>query len=218
MSFHGLTWTVAEPGPRVRAPRPRFAASVTLYGAALGAAYMLVAVFALTPWYIEAEHLPIRPALILSLFGALAAILMALPAAYKWDYWIGEGRGLVDWVLPGLGFGLILPFLTGAFLPAGLAFVALQEGIVGAGDLDMLLLDAGLQAPMTALTFGFMTVLVGLFTGAFLSIGGWAINRADRSTIIPVSSYGPWAIAISLGVVAVAIAAFAPAQILASAT
>ena len=176
---------------------------------------MLIAVLALTPFYLEVRHLPILPALILSLCGALAAVLITLPTAYGLDEWFGEQRSLLDWLVPGMGFGALLPFLSGAFLPAGFVFVALQQGIIGAGDLGIQLLDAGFLAPGKAFFFGFLTLFVGLFTGAFLSIGGWTIERANRSSRIQVSSYGPWAIAVSLGIVAVTIAASTPTQIIA---
>ena len=45
-------------------------------------------------------------------------------------------------------------------------------------------------------------------------MGGWVIDRTNWSKVTAVSRYGPWAAGIGLGMTAVMIAAYGPAEFL----
>ena len=130
------------------APNPvlriRLAASVTLYGGALGAAAILIVIIARTGKYEEAEHLTLIPALFSALTGAVAALLVTPLAIYHARDRANEASGLLIWLLLGLGFGLGSSFVTGLLSPLRWVVISLADGGAGVGDLPRLACEAAL--------------------------------------------------------------------------
>ena len=200
---------------RAHGRRLRLAISLTLYAGALGAAVVLISLLTRTKPWVEPEHLSFAPSVFLSLGGALAGILIVWPLAY----WFGDGagapRGLLAWLAVGFGFGVLLPLLTGAFLPLSIVFVDLSLGVISAGQLFSSALDALFRAPLSLAVHGALGIFTGLLAGALFGTGAWVVDMVNASSNPVASRYGPWAIALLLGSIAVVIAVFGPADTLA---
>ena len=194
--------------------RLRLAISLTLYGGALGAAVVLISLLTRTKPWVEPEHLSFAPSVFLSLGGALAGILIVWPTTY----WLGDSagapRGLLAWLAIGFGFGVLLPLLAGAFLPLSIVFVDLSLGIISASELFSRALDALFRAPLS-LVYGALGIFTGLLAGALFGTGAWVVDMVNASSNPVASRYGPWAIIILLGFIAVVIAVFGPPDTLA---
>ena len=193
--------------------RLRFAASVTLYGGALGAALVLVALLP-NPRYLDPEQQTFATSTMLASCGSLAAIIVVWPTARWLANRMVEPRGLVVWLTLGLAYGLLLPFVTGAFVPSGRVLVDFARGAIGMGDVPYQLVDAALRAPYSAYVHGLIGINSGLVVGGLLGAGGLIIDRTHWSKVAAVSKYGPLAAGISLGVAALIVAAYGPAGVL----
>ncbi len=196
-------------------PRIRFTACVTSYAGALGAAAVLVSFLVKTDIIIrEPEHMTLIPSVFLSSAGGLGGVLIAWPLAR----WLSEGsdrpHNLLIWWLLGVGFGIILPFLTGALLPLSAVFMELALGTIGAGELLSETLNAVFRTPIYMVTHGAYALLTSLLAGGLFGTGAWIIDRFNAASNPSVSRYGPWAVALVLGFAVVAIAAFGPPETL----
>ena len=198
-----------DPGRRIR-----LTASVTAYGTALGAAAILISIIARTGIYDEAEHLASVPAVFSALTGALAAALVTPLAIYHARDRANEPGGLLTWLALGLGFGLASSFVTGGLLPLSAVIISLAEGAVGLGELPSLAFEAALRGIRSFYIEGALAILTWLLAGALFGTGAWAIDRLNASPNLIASKYGTWAVALSLGLTVVAIAAFGPPETL----
>ena len=195
--------------------RLRLAISLSLYGGALGAAVVLISLLTRTKPWVEPEHLSFAPSVFLSLGGALAGILVVWPIAYWLGDRAGEPRGLLSWLAVGFGFGVLVPLLTGAFLPLSVLLVDLNLGVVNSGELFSRVLDALFRAPLSLVVHGALGIFTGLLAGALFATGAWVVDMVNASSNPVASRYGPWAIVVLFGFIAVAIAVFGPADTLA---
>ena len=200
------------------APNPvlriRLAASVTLYGGALGAAAILIVIIARTGKYEEAEHLTLIPALFSALTGAVAALLVTPLAIYHARDRANEASGLLIWLLLGLGFGLGSSFVTGLLIPLSVVFISLTEGVAGVGELPSLAIEAALRGIRSFYVEGALAIYTWLLAGALFGVGAWIIDRLNASPNRIASKYVIWAVSLSLGLAIVAFAAFGPPETL----
>lgn len=193
----------------------RLTTSLTVYGGALGVASVLISFMVRTDMLREPEHLSLVPSVFFSLGGAAAALLITWPVAYWLRHMAREPLSLPLWWGIGFGYGLLLPFLTGAILPLSTVFMDLYLGIIDVDELVTATLDAGFRAPLHTFTWGALALFNGMLTGALFGTGAWVIHRLNASQSPVKSRYGPWVISLSLGSMAVAFAVLAPAETLA---
>jgi len=124
--------------------------------------------------------------------------------------------GIFGWSALGLGFGVFQPFVAGGlFIPFGRLFLALYEGVLAPGDMLMASIDIVLLSPVRVVTTGGPLLLTALIAAPFFAGGAWVIDRVNTSKSPGASSYGSWATATLLGLIAVGVAAFGPAELLA---
>jgi len=198
-----------DPGRRIR-----LAASVTVYASGLGAAAILVSIITRTDIYDEPEHLTLIPSVVFSLVGALAAALVTPLAIYHVRDRANESGRLLTWLALGLGFGLLWPFVTGAFIPLSLVLISLAEGLIDFRELPSQALDATLSGIRSFFVEGALGLYTGLPAGALFGTGAWVIDRMNASQNPIASKYGTWAIALSLGSTVLALAVFGPPETL----
>lgn len=187
--------------------RIRLTASVTVYGIALGAAAVLISIIARTGVFEEAEHLAPIPAVFSALMGALTALIITPLAIYHARDRADESSGLLIWLAIGLGFGVASSFLAGGLIPLNVVVISLAEGAVGIGELPSLALEAALRGIRSFYVEGALAIYTWLLAGALFGIGAWIIDRLNASPYPVASKYGTWAVALSLGVTVVAVAA-----------
>ena len=163
----------------------------------------------------EPEHLALVPATFVSLVGAIAAILLTWPVVHQLSDGALRPQGLLMWLALGIGYGLLLPPLTGALLPLSVVFINLTLGVIELGELPSEFLEALFRSPLNAIIYGSLAIVNGLFAGVLFSSGAWLIDRLNTSSHPVISGRGPWAVVVLLGGTIIAIAAFGPPETLA---
>ncbi len=206
---------VARRRHRRRRRRLTLLGALALYGGALGASSVLINLLTRTKPWVEPEHMAFVPSTFISISGAVAAILLVLPIAILLGERTDEPRGLPMWLGIGAGYGVLLPFLTGAFLPLSLVFVDLSLGVIEAGDIVTEVLSGLFRTPLFMFVHGTLGLFTGLLTGVVFGAGAWAIDRLNGSPHLPASQVSPWAVAVVLGLIAVVVAVFGPSETLA---
>lgn len=199
--------------PRARAGawrRLRFPVCVTAYAGAIGAAAVLITFLLKTDIAREPQHMALVPSLFMAGGGAVACVALAWPSSR----WLGQDAGrpfnLISWLAMGLGFGLILPFLTAALLPLSAVFMDLAMGNIGASDVVSRALSSVFRMPNYIVIHGSAGIITGILAGAAFGAGAWVLDRLDRSSVPWVSAFGPWTFALLLSLTIVLFAALAP--------
>ena len=190
-------------------------ACVTIYAAALGSSAVLVYFMVRTEAWKEPEHLALVQATFVSLVGATAAILLTWPVVHQLSDGARKPQGLLMWLVLGIGYGLLLPPLTGALLPLSVVFINLTLGIIELGELPSEFMEALFRAPLNSIIYGSLAIVNGLLAGVLFSSGAWLIDRLNASSDPVISARGPWAVVILLGGTIIALAAFGPPETLA---
>jgi hypothetical protein len=186
---------------------------VALYGGALGAAAFLVAVLAtakLRPPLYEPEHMSLLPSVFLSSAGAGAGALVALLLTYLVIKRADYAQHPLVWVAFGVGFAIVVPFLTGALAPVSIVFLNLRLGAIAPGDVFSGILDSAFRAPTSSITYGAMSLAPTALAALLFALGAWLIDTANASNKVIVSRYGAYAITLALSVGFVAFAALGP--------
>ena len=193
--------------------RYRLIICVALYGGALGAAAVLVALVAhakLLPPLYEPEHLALLPSVFLSSAGVVAGALVAFLLAS----WVIKGAEYAQhplvWVTFGVGFGIMVPFGTGALTPVSIVFLNLNLGVIAPGEILPGLVEAAFRAPQSAFSYGGINLAPTALAALLFAPGAWLIDTANGSRNVIVSRYGVWAIALALSFGFVAFAALGP--------
>ncbi|MYA60106.1 MAG: hypothetical protein F4X40_06065 [Chloroflexi bacterium] len=120
----------------------------------------------------------------------------------------------ITWLFMGFGFGVAIPILSGGFTRTAAAFAGLADGIYGVGSMPSLLLDAVLIFPYDMFVQGAQNVYGGLYAGAFFALIGYFVDRSNAAKSEPVSTWGPWLVALGLGLPVMLFATFGPAEFL----
>ncbi len=139
----------------------------------------------------EPEHLALVPATFVSLSGAIAAILLTWPVVHLLSKGALRQQGLLMWLVLGIGYGLLLPPLTGALLPLSVVFINLTLGVIEVGELPSELMEALFRSPLNSIIYGSLAIVNGLLTGVLFSSGAWLIDRLNASPHPVVSGRGP---------------------------
>lgn len=205
-------------------PRIRFAATLTLYGAALGAAAIIINFLSQTPGTDEPRHMPFALSFMFGVYGAMAGGLITGPTVY-WMYGgigyfyvkVREPRGFIIWSFLGFCYGIVfLLVMGGVFLPVGALLANFYDGLVSIPGLVNQAIDllTARWAPL-ALVLGFRLFFTGLLAGGLFALGAWVIDRFNTSEDAATARYGPWAIALALSISVIAASIFGPVELLA---
>lgn len=191
-----------------------YASCVTFLAASFGLAAVLVSFLVNTDPRVEPAHLDFAPSVIFGGAGVVAAIAMTAPVSYMLGRW-EPPRALWICMLWGLGFGLVLPIVTGSLLPSSVVVMDWNRDLTSANRILSELLSAQFRAPLNAFVYTSLNILTGLIFGALFGLGFWLINSLVAASNVVVSRYGPWIFAFALGVSSVVWATYGPPDVLA---
>ena len=107
------------------------------------------------------------------------------------------------------------PVFTGAVLPLSTMLLGMIHRDLEVSGILIHTVSSLLQAPSFAFTHGVFGLFTGFMAGVLFAVGGWLIDATAHSFKRSVSTYAPFAIAVSLGVLLYGIAAFGPPETLA---
>ena len=124
-------------------------------------------------------------------------------------------HNILMWELVGFGFGVLLPVLTGVFLPITAVLVEAWRSVLAS---DSVLLEVSLslfRIPSSAFAHGLYGLYTGMLAGFIFGSIGWVVNRLSMSENITLLRYAPYAVVVLLSIAIVLMTALAPAQTLA---
>ena len=197
----------------VRLNGDNLTATITAFGAALGAASVPIALLARPdPRLTVPEHMTLAPTVYLSIAGAIAGALLTWPIVRKLPDMVGEHRGWVIWLIFGIFFGLFIPFMTGVLLPFAVVFLNVQLDVIRFRDVPTELLSSAFRAPLQAFVYGVLSIYTGAIAGIIFGVGGYAIDELGHSENALVHKYARWTIALAVGTLSIAFAVWAPAS------
>ena len=197
--------------------RVRLVVCLGFYGGMLGGGALLVNLLSRTKFPQEPEHLTVEAtvftsggaALVCALMGGLIGVIISKYGERE------RSHGIVVWLALGFLFGVCSPLVTGASIPTSGVLMTLNQGVISAGDLPLQIIEGLMRAPSFAFTHGVFGLFTGLLAGVLFGAGAAAIDRTNYSSHGLVSTYAPYAIAVSLGILFYAVAAFGPPETLA---
>lgn len=120
----------------------------------------------------------------------------------------------ITWLFMGFGFGVATSILTGGLTRTAGAFAGLAEGVYGLGSLPSLLLDAVIIFPYDMFIQGAPNVYAGLLSGGFFAVIGFLVDRTNTMKAGIISMWGPWILAIGLGLPIMVFALVGPTEFL----
>ena len=200
------------------ARRNRLIICVALYGGALGAAATVISFLSrakLQPPLYEPERLQLQTDVFLSGAGVVAGVLVVSVLAYWLIKGADSAQPPVLWLAMGLGFALMVPFVTGALVPVSIVFLNVRLGVFDPGDLSPGLLDAVFRAPHSSFSYGTVALGTTGLAALLFAAGAWLIDTVNASKHVIVSRYGACAISLALSSVFIASAFLGPPSTLA---
>jgi hypothetical protein len=195
--------------------RIRLIASLSIYGAALGIAALLISLLAQTKFPNEPEHMDFVPSLVISSSGAVAGAVLAGLITFWTVRDPGKPRNIFVLAFIGFGFGVFLPFTTGLLLPLGTLLLNITYGVVRAGEVPSQFVSAVFQGPSFAFVHGVFGLFTGMLAGALFAVGWLIIDWTNVSGNSTIARFGPYAAAVILSATVLAITAFGSAPALA---
>ena len=202
-------------------PRWRFAASLGLYGAALGAAVVISNLVGLTSKFaVDADALPLSDILYFMVVGGLTGFVVAGLAGYLINrstraFVSSTPRhplGILPWAAIGgaywVGFSLLV---GGIALPQANVVLAYVDGAIPFVDFVGFTLDTIFGVPFRMVSEGGRFMYTAISAGLLFAIGGWLIDRLAVSANEPAARYGsPLAAALLSAIVIAAILLLPP--------
>ena len=217
----------ASSGPGAAEPdrqRIRFALSVAVWGGAVGAAAVLVNFLTRAESFEVAERMSVGSSALFATSGFLGAFIMVGPAAYLmyggrarfYSDIVRKPRGLVTWGLLGLGYGTLLPLISGAFfLPVAVDILSFRGGLMSVANLMVKAADLAAGAWISfALSLGIQLFFTGLLGAAVFALGGWLIDKLNISEDPNTANYRVWAVSVGLSLALIAAASLGPTALL----
>ena len=197
--------------------RVRLVVCLAIYGGMLGGGALLVNLLSRTKFPQTPEHLSVESTVFMSGGAALVcALLSGLIGVIISKYGEQErSHNILVWLALGFLFGVFSPILTGASIPISGVLMSLNQGVLSAGDLPIQLIEGLLHAPSFAFTHGVFGLFTGLLAGTLFGVGAAAIDSTNYLSHRLISTYVPYVIAVSLGILFYSIAAFGPPETLA---
>lgn len=202
-------------------PRWRFAASVGLYGAALGGAVVIANIVGQTSKFaVDADMLPFADFLYFWLVGAASGLIVGGLAGYLINrsapaLTASPGRpplGFLAWA--GVGAGYLISFsvvVGGGALPEANVVLAYVRGAIPLTDLAGFTADNVFAFPLRAATDGPGFMFTAIPAAIAFWLGGWAVDRLATSAHGPSNRYGPILAAVAAsGVVTIGLTLLPP--------
>lgn len=195
-------------------PRWRFAASIGLYGASLGAAVVITNVIGQTSKFaVDADSLPSGDILYFWLVGAVTGLMVAGLTGYLMNkssraFASSQTRsalGIASWA--GLGAAYLVSFSTvvgGVVLPEANVLLAYVDGAIPLVDLVGFTLDNVFAIPLRMAVEGARFMFTAIPAALAFAMGGWVIDRLASSTHEPAARYGPPLVAALLSTIVLA--------------
>ena len=171
----------------------------------------LVARTKLQPPDFEPQHLEPAIAFFLSGSGLLAGGLVAWTLTAWLVQRAEHPQHPLVWPGVGLGYAIIVPFLTGTLAPVSLVFINATVGITETPDVMTGLADSVFLAPRVAFEYGALSLGPTALAAVMFVVGAWVIDRANAYPSIVVSRYGAYGVTSALSVAVVGFVSLAPA-------
>ena len=201
-------------GHRRTGRRRRLLACIFSYGGALGVFAIIVSLVARTklqpPGY-EPQHLEPTIAFFMSGSGLVAGGLVAWTLTAWLVQRAEHPQHPLAWPAVGLGYAIMVPFLTGALAPVSLVFLNTTVGITDTPAVVTSLADSVFRAPRIAFEYGALSLGPTAMAAVMFVIGAWVIDRANSHPSITVSRYGAFGVTAALSVAVVGFVSLAPA-------
>ena len=198
--------------------RVRLTVSVALYGGVVSVATLYISLTALPSSTYPFE--PQRPSLLHFLFASIGAVLSGVVLAGVATHFVADSPNQAPhpliWVLIGVLYGVLVPFITGMFRPFWVVLLDLVTGTIGEGGLWLRLANAAFYAPFSSVYWGVIGLPAGLLGGLLLAVGAWFIALANAAVNPRIARYGPWVISVALSLGVLATALLAPLSLVAS--
>ena len=181
--------------------RIRFIACLSVYGGSLGAMAVLVSVTGKSEFLDLPNRLSIGASILFWFSGFFSGAILAVPFAY---FVLGRPprfykeklkrrpNSLLKWVMLGLAFGAIFPFVAGGTsVPFTQTFFRFWEGIVNVPSLLITIFDLA-SGVWAAVMFymGVRLLFSSIVAGLLFGIGSWGIDRLNLSNNRMVAQYG----------------------------
>ncbi len=219
------TSRIAATAPREDTrPRWRFAASLGLYGASIGAAVVIVNLVGLTSKFaVDADYLPPEDILYFMIVGGLTGFTVAGLVGYLINrssraFASSAPRpplGVLAWAAVGATYWVAFSFLVGAItLPQANVISAYANGAISFVDFIGFTLDTIFGAPFHMVSEGGRFMYTAIPAGLLFALGGWAIDRIAASSREQTARYGPPATAAALSAIVIAAVLLLPPSIL----
>lgn len=219
------TSTVAATAPREDTrPRWRFAASLGLYGAALGAAVVISNVVGLTSKFaVDADALPPEDILYFMIVGGISGFAVAGLTGYLINRSTRafasstprHALGILPWAALGATYWVAFSLLVGGIaLPQANVVLAYVDGAIPFVDFVGFSLDTIFGVPFRMVSEGGRFMYTAIPAGLAFALGGWIIDRLAVSTNEPLARYGSSLAAVLLSAIVVAAVLLLPPTIL----
>ena len=202
-------------------PRWRFAASLGLYGAALGAAVVITNVVGLTSKFaVDADALPAEDVIYFMIVGGLSGFAVAGLTGYLINRSTRafasstprHALGILPWTALGATYWVAFSLLVGGItLPQANVVLAYIDGAIPFVDFIGFTLDTIFGVPFRMVSEGGRFMYTAIPAGLMFALGGWIIDRLAVSANVPAARYGsPLAAALLSAIVVAAILLLPP--------
>ena len=205
-------------------PRWRFAASLGLYGAALGAFVVVTNVVGLTSKFaVDADALPPDDILYFMAVGGLTGLVIAGLAGYLINRssraFVSSvprhALGILPWAAIGAVYWVAFSLLLGGvMLPQANVVLAYVDGAIPFVDFVGFTLDTIFGVPFRMVSEGGRFMYTAISAGLLFAIGGWLIDRLAASANEYVARYGAPLLAVLLSAVVITCVLVLPPSVL----
>ena len=107
-------------------------------------------------------------------------------------------HNILIWELVGFGFGVLLPVLTGVFLPMTAVLVEAWRGVLASDNVFLEVLLSLFRIPSSAFAHGLYGLYTGMLAGFIFGSIGWIVNRLSLSSETTLRRCAPYAVVVVL--------------------
>ena len=205
-------------------PRWRFALSLGLYGASLGAFVVVANVVGLTSKFaVDADALPSDDIIYFMLVGGLTGLVVAGLMGYLINrsprvFASSTPRhplGILSWAAVGATYWVAFSLLVGGItLPQANVVLAYANDAIPFVDFVGFTLDTVFGVPFRMVSEGGRFMYTAIPAGLLFALGGWTIDRLAVSAHKPLAMYGSPLAAVLLSAIVIASLLLLPPSVL----